>query len=78
MTDSYETSDFYLACYLRCIGLRIVGTTRAGKRVTFKFAGAHDDVDRMKLAYYNGDSAVKPYDFVAAIRELRGLIYGTE
>jgi hypothetical protein len=35
--EAYQTSDFYLACYLRCLGYTLDGVRRDGRRVVFCF-----------------------------------------
>ena len=73
--NPYETTDFYLAAYLRAAGypyegLRFDATTR---KATFLFKNvSQPDV----LAYYNRmEKHVPILDFVNAIRHTRELLY---
>lgn len=41
-TEVFETTDFYLACYLRCDGFRLAGIRRVGTRSIFQFKDRAD------------------------------------
>jgi len=74
--ETYGTSDFYLACYLRYMDYRIVRLDRDDNshRRTFVFedlAGRENDV----LAYYNNDASVAPMAFANTIRDIRGMLF---
>lgn len=70
----FETTDFYLACYLRCDGFRLAGIRREGPRSVFRF---HDRADRRDamLAFFNNEGSVRPLAYSAAIKDLKALIY---
>jgi hypothetical protein len=70
----FETTDFYLACYLRCAGYRLAGIRRDGKRSVFRF---EDRADREEatLAFFNNEGTVRPLAFSAAIKDLKALIH---
>ena len=53
----FETTDFYLACYLRCDGFRLSRIRREGPRSVFLF---EDRVDRRDatLAFFNNEGSV--------------------
>jgi hypothetical protein len=72
--DVFETTDFYLACYLRCDGFRLVGMRRDGARSVFRF---EDRTDRaaVTLAFFNNEGAVRPLAYSAAIKDLKALIH---
>ena len=40
--EVFETTDFYLACYLRCDGFRLAGIRRDGTRSVFQFEDRTD------------------------------------
>ncbi len=70
----YETTDFYLASYLRSKGYCIASLGRSGNRTIFKF---EDKPIREKdiLAYYNNKGSVPPLTLISAIREMKALIH---
>jgi hypothetical protein len=37
----YATSDFYLACFLKACGLKLLDAQREGRRTTFVFEDSH-------------------------------------
>ena len=73
---AFETSDFYLACYLRCIGYTLDDVRRDGRRVTFLFCDSPDRKTDL-LAFFGNKADVKPLHFVAAIKDLKALIYNS-
>jgi len=70
----FETTDFYLACYLRCDGFRLVGMRREGTRSVFRFEDRADRVAAM-LTFFNNEGTVRPLTYSAAIKDLKALIY---
>jgi len=73
-TDLFETTDFYLACYLKCDGRRLTGIRRYDKRSVFQFENRADLEDVM-LAFYNNEGSVRPRAYSAAIKDLKALIH---
>lgn len=73
-TDVFETTDFYLACYLRCDGFRLAGIRRDGTRLVFQF---EDRTDRgsVTLSFFNSEGSVRPLAYSAAIKDLKALIH---
>jgi nucleoside-triphosphatase THEP1 len=72
--EVFETTDFYLACYLRCDGFRLAGIRRDGRRSVFRF---EDRTDRqaVTLAFFNNEGTVRPLAYSAAIKDLKALIH---
>lgn len=72
----FETSDFYLACYLRCIGYALDDVRRSGPRVVFVFC---DQPARRAdlMAFFGNKAEVKPLQFVSAIKDLKALIHNS-
>ncbi|MCK4548247.1 MAG: hypothetical protein KAW17_12500 [Candidatus Eisenbacteria sp.] len=73
---SYETTDFYLACFLRCVGYELVEVGRDGRRAIFVFRDRPKRREEI-LAFYNAEGTVSPLAFVGAIRDLKSLIHNT-
>lgn len=82
----FQTSDFYLACFLHARGYTIKEVIRSNmsKRVTFSFDQRCTDESALTpakdlvLGFYNGVELVSAFRFCSALRELRGLLYNTE
>jgi hypothetical protein len=70
----FETTDFYLACYLRCDGFRLIGIRREGPRSVFRF---EDRADRqaIMLTFFNNEGTVRPLAYSSAIKDLKALIH---
>jgi hypothetical protein len=74
LTLRFETSDFYLACFLRCTGYALVNLRAEGRRKVFVFRDSpsrRDDV----LAFYGDGAAVPPLAFSATIRDMKALLH---
>ena len=72
--NAFETTDFYLACYLRCDGFRLLGIRRHGSRSVFQFEN-RDDREAVTLAFFNNEGTVRPLAYSAAIKDLKALIH---
>lgn len=72
--DVFETTDFYLSCYLRCDGYRLIGIRREGSRSVFRFEDRADRRNAM-LTFFNNEGAVRPPAYSAAIKDLKALIH---
>ena len=70
----YETTDFYLASYLRSKGYSIASLGKSGNRTIFKF-GDKPERNSDILAYYNGKGSVPPLSLISAIKEMKALIH---
>jgi Domain of unknown function (DUF5659) len=71
---TFETRDFYLACFLRCVGYDLVGLRAEGQRKVFVFrdrASRRQDV----LAFYSDDAAVPPSAFSSTIKDMKALLH---
>lgn len=73
-TAAYETSDFYLACFLRCLGYELLDLRPEGRRRVFVFRdkqARREDV----IAFYGDGTAVPPLAFSATIRDMKALLH---
>jgi Domain of unknown function (DUF5659) len=71
---TYETSDFYLACFLRCSGYELLDLRADGPRKVFVFqdrATRREDV----IAFYGDATSVRPLAFAATIKDMKGLLH---
>ena len=71
---SFETRDFYLACFLRCSGYELQGLRPEGPRKVFIFrdrASRRADV----MAFYGDATSVRPLAFAATIKDMKGLLH---
>jgi Domain of unknown function (DUF5659) len=71
---SFETRDFYLACFLRCAGYELLDLRAEGRRKVFVFQdrpSRRDDV----MAFYGDAASVRPQAFAATIKDMKGLLH---
>lgn len=71
----FDTSDFYLACFLYSVGFKISTTKKQDdKRISFVF---EDQMNRKELVnqFFNNEANVKVKDFTNAIGTLKSMIY---
>jgi hypothetical protein len=71
---TFETSDFYLACFLRCTGYELLDLRAEGRRKVFVFKDRptrRDDV----MAYYGELGSVRPLAFTATIKDMKALLH---
>ncbi len=73
----YETSDFYLACFLRCSGYELAGLRYQGRRCVFAY---RDRPTRQRdvLAFYGDQAAVVPLRFVGAIKDMKAMLHNVQ
>ena len=72
--SAFETHDFYLACFLRCMGYDLINLRADGRRKIFVFGDRptrRDDV----LAFYGNGGAVRPLAFSATIKDMKALLH---
>jgi len=74
--ERFETTDFYLACFLRCSGYELVDVQRQGRRSTFIFRDGPARPDDV-MAFYKNARSIQPLEFVGAIRDMKALIHNT-
>jgi hypothetical protein len=71
---TFETRDFYLACFLRCAGYELVNLRDEGRHKVFVFrdrATRRADV----IAFYGDATSVRPLAFAATIKDMKGLLH---
>ena len=72
--ETYETDNFYEAAYLKCVGMELVGKTRAHNKTYLIFEG--EGADKLVRDYYNG-SMVAANKFVNCHRDIKEYSFGT-
>jgi hypothetical protein len=72
--STFETRDFYLACFLRCSGYELVELRAEGRRKVFVF---RDKTTRREdvLAFYGDVATVTPLVFSATIKDMKALLH---
>ena len=65
----FEARNFFLACYLSCVGYELVELRREGRRRDRP--GRATDV----MTYYRGHGTVPPLRFVSHIRDMKTLLH---
>jgi hypothetical protein len=71
---TFETRDFYLACFLRCTGYELIDLRAEGQRKVFVFRDRptrRDDV----LAFYGDDVDVPALAFCSTIKDMKALLH---
>ncbi len=71
---TFETRDFYLACFLRCAGYDLMDLRAEGRRKVFVFCDRptrRGDV----LALYGDTISVRPLAFASTIKDMKGLLH---
>ena len=71
---TFETRDFYLACFLGCAGYELLDLRAEGSRKVFVFQDSptrRDDV----IAFYGETSRVRPLAFATAIKDMKALLH---
>ena len=73
-SQSFESRDFYLACYLSCVGYELVELGREGRRRVFVFKDRPSRSTDV-MTYYRGHGTVPPLRFVSHIRDMKTLLH---
>ena len=71
---AFETRDFYLACFLRCVGYELLGLRPEGRRRVFVFR----DTDARRgdvMAFYGDGASVRPVAFSTTIKDMKALLH---
>ncbi len=71
---AFETRDFYLACFLRCVGYELLGLRPEGRRRVFVFR----DTDARRgdvMAFYGDGASVRPLAFSTTIKDMKALLH---
>jgi Domain of unknown function (DUF5659) len=71
---TFETRDFYLACFLRCTGYELLDLRTQGRHRVFVFRDGptrRDDV----LAFYGNGAAVPPLAFSSTVKDMKALLH---
>ncbi len=73
-TIAFETRDFYLACFLRCVGYELLDLRPEGRRRGFVFK----DTDARRgdvMAFYGNGASVRPLAFFSTINDMKALLH---
>ncbi len=71
---AFETRDFYLACFLRCVGYELLDLRPEGRRRVFVFR----DTDARRgdvIAFYGDGASVRPLAFSSTIKDMKALLH---
>ena len=71
---TFETRDFYLACFLRCTGYDLVDLRAEGRHKVFVF---RDRLSRRGdvMGFYGDAISVRPLAFASTIKDMKGLLH---
>ena len=70
----FETRDFYLACFLRCVGYELLDLRPEGRRRVFVFRDTNarrGDV----MAFFGDGASVRPLAFASTIKDMKALLH---
>jgi hypothetical protein len=73
-SPDFETRDFYLSCFLRCLGYELIDLRSEGRRRVFVFRdrpARRDDV----MAFYGDGVTVPPLAFSNIIKDMKALLH---
>ena len=70
----FATRDFYLACFLRCIGYDLLDLRAEGRRRVFVF-GDQPARQQDVVSFYADRASVRPLAFSSTIKEMKALLY---
>ncbi len=71
---AFETRDFYLACFLRCVGYELLDLRPEGRRRVFVFR----DTDARRgdvMAFYGDGASVRPLALSTTIKDMKALLH---
>ena len=71
---AFETTDFYLACFLRCSGYALLDLRPAGRRKIFVFKDSPERPTDV-LSFYGDNTTVPPLAFSSTIKDMKELLY---
>jgi len=72
--NTFDTRDFYLACFLHTVGIRLSGHSREGSRVTFHFKQT-EETENLVDKYFRMDAEVNPIEYSSSIKHLKHVMY---
>jgi uncharacterized protein DUF5659 len=71
---TFETRDFYLACFLRCTGYELIDLRAEGRRKVFVFRDRQTRRNDV-MSFYSDCAAVPPLAFCSTIKDMKGLLH---
>jgi hypothetical protein len=69
----YVTADFYLSCFLKARGLKLLDAVREGRRTTFVFED--NDIRKQLVKDFYNDGTVEVNAFKNAIQDLKAIVF---
>ncbi|MFZ4600525.1 MAG: DUF5659 domain-containing protein [Terrimicrobiaceae bacterium] len=72
--STFETRDFYLACFLRCTGYDLVHLRAEGRRKVFVFRDRPSRSEDV-LGFFGDAIRVRPLLFASTIKDMKGLLH---
>ena len=74
MSEVFETKDFYLACFLKAKGIKLLNASGEKMRdIVFKFRV--ENSEKLINDFYNENELIPAIRFVNAIRDLKALAH---
>ena len=75
--QTYNTTDFYLSCFLLARGIQLIGLNQTDEPGRRSFVFVESDMRAILMDEYNFDAEaeINVRDFISAIRKLKTLLY---
>ncbi len=71
---AFETRDFYLACFLRCVGYELLDLRPEGRRRVFVFRDTETRRGDV-MAFYCDGTSIRPLPFSSTIKDMKALLH---
>jgi hypothetical protein len=72
--NTFKTKDFYLACYLKATGIKLIRVNKEAHVAYFCFE-ASQEIKKIITGFYNSADMVSAGKLINAIKDLKSLIY---
>ena len=73
---SYRTSDLYFAAYLEVAGVKLLGTSKSGVRISFLFEDQGSvAMKQLRDQFFMDKARVHALSYSQAIRRMKALLY---
>lgn len=73
--EEFETSDIYLAAYLRMSGCKLLRRRKSGSRVFFIFTNPAGSIKDLREAFFKGDGQVPANKYAQEIKDFKELCF---
>ncbi len=72
--ELFSTTDFYLACFLKALDIKLIKAIWLGNKVVFSFRNK-GNMEEIITSFYSDNEMVSANKFINAIRDLKALTH---